>query len=54
MDWMHDYRGDSLKALGSEEAIKAMSAEKTKINTVRDKMREGMDKAKTFLGKWTN
>ena len=51
MDWMHDYRGDSLKALGSEEAIKAMSAEKTKINTVRDKMREGMDKAKTFLGK---
>ena len=51
MDWMHDYRGDSLKALNSDEALKAMDAEKTRISAVREKMREGMDKAKTFLGK---
>lgn len=51
MDWMHDYRGDSLKALNGEEALKAMGVEKTKITAVREKMRDGMDKAKTFLGK---
>ena len=51
MDWMHDYRGDSLKALNSDEALKAMDAEKTRISAVREKMREAMDKAKTFLGK---
>jgi len=51
MDWMHDYRGDSLKALNGEETLKAMGVEKTKITAVREKMRDGMDKAKTFLGK---
>lgn len=51
MDWMHDYNGDSLKTLSSEEALKAMNAEKTKISTVRDKMLESMSKATQFLKK---
>lgn len=51
MDWMHDYKGDSLKMLSSEDALKAMDAEKTKISAVRDKMKEGMEKAAQFLKK---
>jgi hypothetical protein len=51
MDWMHDYKGDSLKTLSSEEALKAMDAEKTKISAVRDKMKDGMEKAAQFLKK---
>jgi len=51
MNWMHDYNGDSLKALSGEEAIKAMNAEKTKISAVRDKMLESMTKAEQFLKK---
>ncbi len=51
MNWMHDYNGDSLKALSGEEAVKAMNAEKTKISAVRDKMLESMAKAEQFLKK---
>lgn len=51
MNWMHNYNGDSLKALSGEEAIKAMNAEKTKISAVRDKMLESMAKAEQFLKK---
>ncbi len=51
MNWMHDYNGDSLKTLSGDEALKAMAAEKTKISAVRDKMKEGMDKAAQFLKK---
>jgi hypothetical protein len=51
MDWMHDYNGDSLKTLSSDEALKAMAAEKAKISAVREKMKEGMDKAAQFLKK---
>ncbi|WP_428662279.1 viral A-type inclusion protein [Runella sp.] len=51
MDWMHDYNSDSLKALTGETALKAMTAEKTKITAVRDKMLESMTKAEQFLKK---
>lgn len=51
MNWMHDYNGDSLKALSGEEAVKGMNAEKTKISAVRDKMLESMAKAEQFLKK---
>ncbi len=51
MNWMHDYNGDSLKALSGEEAVKAMNAEKTKISAVRDKMLESLAKAEQFLKK---
>ncbi|AEI50582.1 hypothetical protein [Runella slithyformis] len=51
MDWMHHYNGDSLKALAGPEAHNAMSAEKTKISAVRDKMLASMTKAEQFLKK---
>lgn len=51
MDWMHNYNGDSLKALTGTEALNAMSAEKTKISAVRDKMLVSMTKAEQFLKK---
>lgn len=51
MDWMHNYNGDSLKALSGDDALKAINAEKTKISAVRDKMLAGMTKAEQFLKK---
>ncbi len=51
MDWMHNYNGDSLKALSDTEALNAMSAEKTKISAVREKMIAGIKKAEEFLKK---
>lgn len=49
MNWMHQYNGDSLKTLEGEAAIKAFTAEKEKINTVKTKMLESISKAKEFL-----
>lgn len=51
MNWMHAYNGDSLKALSSDEALKALNAEKTKISQVRDQMLESITKAEAFLKK---
>lgn len=51
MDWMHNYNGDSLKALSGDAALNAMNAEKTKISAVRDKMLASMTKAEQFLKK---
>jgi hypothetical protein len=51
MDWMHNYNGDSLKTLGTAAAINYLKSEKVKINSVRDKMLEGLAKAEKFTGK---
>lgn len=51
MNWMHAYNGDSLKALSSDDALKALNAEKTKISQVRDQMLESITKAEAFLKK---
>lgn len=50
MDWMHDYKGDTLKTLKVEAAIGYLNAEKTKINAVRDKMLEALTRAEKFTG----
>ncbi len=50
MDWMHNYKSDSLKTLSAVEAIKYLKAEKIKISAVRDKMLESITKAEKFTG----
>ncbi|TAG20423.1 MAG: hypothetical protein EAZ32_09415 [Cytophagia bacterium] len=50
MDWMHDYKADSLKTLKVADAMPYLEAEKVKINTVRDKMLQSMNQAQKFLG----
>ncbi len=50
MDWMHNYKGDSLKILPPASAIEYLKAEKTKINTIKDKMLDAMARAEKFTG----
>jgi len=49
MDWMHHYKGDSLKKLAPEEAIKALTNEKIKIEQVSDDMLKSIEEARRFL-----
>ena len=49
MDWMHNYQGDSLKTLKVAAAMPYLETEKTKINVVRDKMLQSMNRAQKFL-----
>ncbi|AYQ33181.1 hypothetical protein [Runella sp. SP2] len=49
MDWMHQYKGDSLKKLAPEEAIKALTQEKIKIEQVSDDMLKSMEDAQKYL-----
>ncbi|MBB3841462.1 hypothetical protein FHS57_005490 [Runella defluvii] len=49
MDWMHRYKGDSLKKLAPEEAIKALTHEKIKIEQVSDDMLKSIEDAQKFL-----
>ncbi|MFN4147273.1 MAG: viral A-type inclusion protein [Runella sp.] len=51
MGWMRAYNRDSLMALPSDEALKALEVEKTKITEVRNLMLESIEKAETFLKK---
>ena len=50
MDWMHEYKGDTLKTLKVEAALGYLNAEKIKINAVRDKMLEALTQAEKFTG----
>ena len=49
MDWMHRYKGDSLKKLAPEEAIKALTHEKIKIEQVSDDMLKSIEDAQKYL-----
>jgi hypothetical protein len=49
MDWMHRYKGDSLKKTAPEEAIKALTREKINIEQVSDDMLKSIEDAQKFL-----
>lgn len=49
MDWMHEYKGDSLKKLPSLQAIQAFIQEKIKIEQVSDDMLKSMEEAQNFI-----
>jgi hypothetical protein len=49
MDWMHHYKGDSLKKLAPSEAIKALTHEKINIEQVSDDMFKSIEDAQKFL-----
>lgn len=49
MGWMHRYKGDSLKKLAPEDATKALTYEKIKIEQVSDDMLKSIEDAQKFL-----
>jgi len=49
MDWMHRYKGDSLKKLAPSEAVKALTHEKINIEQVSDDMLKSIEEAQKFL-----
>jgi pyridoxal/pyridoxine/pyridoxamine kinase len=49
MDWMHKYKGDSLKKLPVKQAIRAFTNQKIKIEQVSDDMLKSMEEAQNFL-----
>lgn len=49
MDWMHKYKGDSLKKLPPSQAIQAFTQEKIKIEQVSDDMLKSMEEAQNFI-----
>jgi hypothetical protein len=49
MDWMHGYRGDSARKLGSAEALAYFEKEKEKILAVKQATVKSIQEVKTFL-----
>ncbi|MDF7817879.1 hypothetical protein P1X15_09735 [Runella sp. MFBS21] len=49
MNWMHQYKGDSLKKLPSKEAIQALTQEKIKIEQVSDNMLKSIEDTQQLL-----
>lgn len=50
MDWMSNYKGDTLATLKPEQAIQYLDAEKQKITDVQKKVTSSIADAKQFLG----
>ena len=50
MDWMSNYKGDTLAMLKPEQAIQYLEAEKQKITDVQQKITSSIADAKQFLG----
>ena len=48
MDWMQQYKDDSVNTMTKEKAIEYLNFEKKKITVVRDKMLESINKAQKF------
>ena len=51
MNWMHQYKGDSLKKLPPKEAIQSLTNEKIKIEQVSDDMLKSIEDAQQLLKK---
>ncbi|HEV7349946.1 viral A-type inclusion protein [Telluribacter sp.] len=49
MEWMYQYRGDSAKALPSDQAMDYFNKEKEKITVVKDKTLKSIKEAEGFL-----
>lgn len=51
MNWMHQYKADTLEKLGDSEATAYIADQKQKIETVRNQMNKGIADARAFLDK---
>ncbi|MCE7041995.1 hypothetical protein [Dyadobacter sp. CY312] len=51
MNWMHQYKADTLEKLGDSEATAYIADQKLKIETVRNQMNKGIADARAFLDK---
>lgn len=53
MNWMHEYKGDSLKKLPAPQAIQAFTQEKITIEQVSDDMLKSIEQAQNFIKQYT-
>ena len=51
MDWMSQYKGDTLAKLSSTEALNYLAAQKNQILDVKTKYNNSLEQARQFLGK---
>lgn len=51
MDWMRNFKDDSVNTLKADMAVNYLKSEKIKIEKVRDKMLESISKAEKFTDK---
>ena len=51
MNWMHQYKADTLEKLGEEQATVYIADQKQKIESVRDLMKKSITEAKAFIEK---
>lgn len=51
MDWMHQYKGDTLLHLGQEEALAYLKDQQEKVQAMRDLMRKSLTDAENYLRK---
>ena len=51
MNWMHQYKADTLEKLGKEEATAYIADQKQKIEAVRNQMNKSITDARAFLDK---
>lgn len=51
MNWMHQYKADTLDKLGKEELTTYIADQKVKIETVRDQMNKIISEATAFFDK---
>ena len=51
MDWMRNFKDDSVNMLKADMAVNYLKSEKIKIEKVRDKMLESISKAEKFTDK---
>lgn len=49
MDWMHQYNGDTLSKLDQPKALSYLMAQQTKLNSVRDQIRNSLTNAQNYL-----
>ncbi|MGM9507929.1 hypothetical protein ACS5NO_09385 [Larkinella sp. GY13] len=49
MDWMHQYKGDTLKQLDQEKALNYLKIQQGKVNSLSRLMRQSLADAENYL-----
>ena len=49
MDWMHQYKGDTLKQLNQKKALDYLKIQQGKVNTLSRLMRQSLNDAENYL-----
>ncbi|MGA0557361.1 hypothetical protein ACO2Q8_11960 [Larkinella sp. VNQ87] len=49
MDWMHQYKGDTLKVLDQDQALKYLKQQQEKVSTMSQLMRKSLTDAENYM-----